>query len=191
HFGLASKFYCHFTSPIRRYPDLYIHRIIKSNIHGEDLRRFFAGNVENVAGQSSEMERNSVDAERASVDIKACEYMKDKIGEKFPGIITSIIEAGVFVELESSVEGFVPFRSMRDHFLFDDRTYRAMGVRSGKKLMIGQEVEVVVAAVDEDSRHIDFVFDPEFEQKDTVQSIRPKKEKDKEKRKGKRRRYRY
>lgn len=191
HFGLASKFYCHFTSPIRRYPDLYIHRIIKSRIHGEDRRRFFAGNVENVAGQSSEMERNSVDAERASVDIKACEFMKDKIGQKFPGIITSIIEAGVFVELESSVEGFVAFRSMRDHFLFDDRTYRAVGVRSGKKLMIGQDVEVVVAAVDEDSRHIDFVFDPEFEQKDTIQRIPPKKEKGKEKGKGKRKRYRY
>jgi ribonuclease R len=80
---------------------------------------------------------------------------------------------------------------MRDHFLFDDRTYRAVGVRSGKRLMIGQDVEVVVAAVDEDSRHIDFVFDPEFEQKDTIQRIPPKKEKGKEKGKGKRKRYRY
>ncbi|MBQ1894400.1 MAG: ribonuclease R [Clostridiales bacterium] len=163
HFGLASKYYCHFTSPIRRYPDLYIHRIIKSYIHEEGKRRYFAGRVEDVAAHSSDMERNAVDAERASVDIKVAEYMKDKVGEHYTGVITSIIGAGVFVMLPDTVEGFVPFKSMRDHYIFDERAYRAIGSRSGNKLTIGMEVKVVVAAVDTDLVHIDFVFEEGFE----------------------------
>ena len=158
HFGLASDFYCHFTSPIRRYPDLYIHRIIKTYLHGEDKRKHFAPLVEQVSSISSDMERNSVEAERASVDAKVCEYMKDHIGEEYEGIITGIIDAGLFVMLESTAEGFVAFRSMKDHYIFDDRRYRAVGARSGNKLSIGQKVSVVVSSVDEDRRHIDFVM---------------------------------
>ena len=111
HFGLASKFYCHFTSPIRRYPDLYIHRIIKSYLHGENSRSHFAGLVDNAAEHSSDMERNAVDAERASDNIKICEYMADKIGEHYDGVISSIIDAGCFVRLESTIEAL--FRSSR------------------------------------------------------------------------------
>ncbi|SCW59840.1 ribonuclease R [Ruminococcaceae bacterium YRB3002] len=158
HFGLASEFYCHFTSPIRRYPDLYIHRIIKTCLHGEDQRKHFAPLVENISAISSDMERNSVEAERASVDVKVCEFMKDKIGDEYEGIITGIIDAGLFVMLESTAEGFVAFRSMRDHFIFDDRRYRAVGARTGQKLSIGQKVRVIVSSVDEDRRHIDFVL---------------------------------
>ena len=165
HFGLASEFYCHFTSPIRRYPDLYIHRIIKSYLHNEDKRRHFGPMVEKVALHSSEMERNSVDAERASVDIKCCEFMADKVGEHFDGMISSIIPAGCFIELASSIEGFIPFRLMKDHYVFDERTVRAVGVRSGMKLSIGMKVRVVVAAVDTDTNHIDFVFEEGFEQR--------------------------
>ena len=163
HFGLASKFYCHFTSPIRRYPDLYIHRIIKSYIHGEKQRRHFAGLVGSVSDHSSEMERNSVEAERASDDVKIAQYMADKIGQRFEGRITSIIGAGVFVMLPSTVEGFVPFRTMADHYIFDERAYRAIGSRTGRKLTIGMEVEVIVAAVDTDMNRIDFVFSDEVE----------------------------
>ncbi|MCQ2529385.1 MAG: ribonuclease R [Saccharofermentans sp.] len=159
HFGLASKFYCHFTSPIRRYPDLYIHRIIKSYLHNENKRRHFAGLVGNVSEHSSEMERNSVDAERASVDMKTAEYMKDKVGEHYEGKITSIIGAGLFVMLPNTIEGFIPFRSMRDHYIFDEKSYRAIGARSGNKLMIGQTVRIVVASVDTEINHIDFVFE--------------------------------
>jgi len=158
HFGLASDFYCHFTSPIRRYPDLYIHRIIKTYLHGEDKRKHFAPLVENVSAISSDMERNSVEAERASVDVKICEFMKDKIGEEYEGIITGIIDAGLFVMLENTAEGFVAFRSMKDHYIFDDRRYRAVGARSGNKLSIGQKVRVMLSSVDEDRRHIDFVL---------------------------------
>ena len=161
HFGLASKFYCHFTSPIRRYPDLYIHRIIKTYLHGEDQRKHFVPLVENVATISSDMERNSVEAERASVDVKVCEYMKDKIGETYDGIITGIIEAGFFVMLDSTAEGFVAFRSLSDHYVFDDRRYRAIGARFGGQYYIGQRVNVTVSSVDEDTRHIDFVVTEE------------------------------
>ena len=164
HFGLASKFYCHFTSPIRRYPDLYIHRIIKSYLHGENSRSHFAGLVDNAAEHSSDMERNAVDAERASDNIKICEYMADKIGEHYDGVISSIIDAGCFVRLESTIEGFVPFRSLRDHYFFDERTYRAIGAHGGKVLSIGMPVTVVVEKVDTEENKIDFSFEYGFEE---------------------------
>ena len=164
HFGLASKFYCHFTSPIRRYPDLYIHRIIKSYLHGENSRSHFAGLVDNAAEHSSEMERNAVDAERASDDIKICEYMADKIGEHYDGVISSIIDAGCFVRLENTVEGFVPVRSLRGHYFFDDRSYRAIGAHGGKILSIGMPVTIVVEKVDTEENKIDFSFEYGFEE---------------------------
>ncbi len=164
HFGLASKFYCHFTSPIRRYPDLYIHRIIKSYLHGENSRSHFAGLVDNAAEHSSEMERNSVDAERASDDIKICEYMAGKIGEHYDGVISSIIDAGCFVRLENTVEGFVPFRTLRDHYFFDERSYRAIGAHGGKILSIGMPVTIVVEKVDTEENKIDFSFEYGFEE---------------------------
>ncbi|MCQ2468075.1 MAG: ribonuclease R [Clostridia bacterium] len=159
HFGLASEFYCHFTSPIRRYPDLYIHRIIKSYLHDENLRKHFAGLVAEVADHSSDMERNSVEAERQSVAVKVAMYMHERLGEHYVGKISSIIGAGVFVELENSCEGFVAFRTMKDHYIFDEVTLRAVGRHSGNTLMIGQEVNVIVAAVDLDLNRVDFVFD--------------------------------
>jgi ribonuclease R len=92
--------------------------------------------------------------------------MKDKIGEEFDGIITGIIEAGLFVMLESTAEGFVAFRTMRDHYLFDERRYRAIGARSGNQLYIGQRVRVMLSSVDEDRRHIDFVMAQEEQTRD-------------------------
>jgi len=167
HFGLASKYYCHFTSPIRRYPDLYIHRIIKSYLHGENSRSHFAGLVDNAAEHSSDMERNAVDAERASDNIKICEYMADRIGEHYDGVISSIIDGGCFVRLENTVEGFVPFRSLHDHYIFDDRSYRAIGAHGGKILSIGMPVTIVVEKVDTEENKIDFSFEYGFEEERT------------------------
>ena len=164
HFGLASKYYCHFTSPIRRYPDLYIHRIIKSYLHGENSKSHFGGLVDNAAEHSSDMERNAVDAERASDNIKICEYMADKIGEHYDGVISSIIDAGCFVRLENTIEGFVPFRSLRDHYFFDERSYRAIGAHGGKILSIGMPVTIVVEKVDTEENKIDFSFEYGFEE---------------------------
>ena len=175
HFGLASKFYCHFTSPIRRYPDLYIHRIIKSYLHGENSRSHFAGLVDNAAEHSSDMERNAVDAERASDDIKICEYMADRIGEHYDGVISSIIDAGCFVRLENTIEGFVPFRSLRDHYFFDERSYRAIGAHGGKILSIGMPVTVVVEKVDTEENKIDFSFEYGFEEEREPRAAKPGK----------------
>lgn len=163
HFGLASKYYCHFTSPIRRYPDLMIHRIIKSQLHGENKRSHFGGIVDSASYQSSEMERNAIDAERASVDIKVCEYMADKVGEHFEGIVSSIIENGCFVMLDSSIEGFVPFRTLSDHYYFDEQRYRAVGTHGGAVINIGQRMGIVVENIDTELNRIDFTFEDEYE----------------------------
>lgn len=159
HFGLASEYYCHFTSPIRRYPDTQIHRIIKSYLaNGPEERKHFAAIVDGVSAHSSDMERNSVEAERQSNQVKIAMYMQDKIGEKYTGRISGIISAGIFVELENTVEGFVAYRTMSDHFFFDERNMRAVG-RRGNVLMIGQKVNVEVASVDTDLNRVDFIID--------------------------------
>lgn len=155
HFGLASKFYCHFTSPIRRYPDLYIHRIIKSYLHQKRQKDHFAGLVGEVAYHSSEMEKNSVDAERASVDLKCCEYMKERIGQEFDGVVSGACAAGIFVQLENTIEGMVPFSAMKEYFDFDERRLEARGSR-GTVYRIGKKVKIKVAAVDPLMNHIDF-----------------------------------
>lgn len=157
HFGLASKYYCHFTSPIRRYPDLYIHRIIKSWLHQKHEKQKFANKVADVAYHSSEMERNSVEAERASVDMKCAEYMLAHVGEEFPGVVSGACPAGVFVKLENTIEGMVPFSSLNEYFEFDERKLEAKGSR-GTVYRIGKKVRVKVASADPLTHHIDFNF---------------------------------
>lgn len=157
HFGLASEYYCHFTSPIRRYPDLYIHRIIKSYLHQQRKQQHFKNLVADVAFHSSEMERNSVDAERASVDLKCAEYMLQHVGEKFPGVVSGACPAGIFVKLENTIEGMIPFASLNEYFEYDDRKLEARGSR-GTRYRIGQQVMIQVAAVDPLVHHIDFAI---------------------------------
>lgn len=154
HFGLASKFYCHFTSPIRRYPDLYIHRIIKSYLKEEDKKSHFGGKVGVVAVHSSDMERNAAEAERASVQVKVCEYMNERIGEVFQGRISGIIPSGMFVRLPNTIEGFVPFRTLPEHYTFDERRYCAQSSR--RIFNIGDDVKVEAVNVDMEYDRIDF-----------------------------------
>ena len=158
HFGLASECYCHFTSPIRRYPDLYIHRIIKSYLHDEGKKAYFLTQVVDVSDHSSQMERNSMEAERASVNQKIAEYMTRHVGDLFDGIISSVFHGGVFVRLESTVEGLVPFRTMNDYFEFDERRLEAKGKTSGKVFRIGDAVKVKVVNADILQRRVDFEF---------------------------------
>ena len=156
HFGLASKYYCHFTSPIRRYPDLYIHRIIKSYLHQKHLKDHFAKLVGEVAFHSSEMERNSAEAERTSVDYKCAQYMKEHIGEEYDGMVSGACNAGIFVQLENTVEGMVPFADMRgEYFVFDEQRLEARGSR-GSVYRIGKKVKIRVTRVDPLTHHIDF-----------------------------------
>ncbi len=158
HFGLASECYCHFTSPIRRYPDLYIHRIIKSYLHSEHKKEYFASQVAEVSAHSSDMERNSMNSERATVDQKVTEYMVQHMGDTFDGIISSIFRGGIFVQLESSVEGLIPFRTMNDYFEFDERRLEARGKTSGKVYRIGEKIKVTVGNVDPILRRVDFIL---------------------------------
>ncbi len=168
HFGLNSENYCHFTSPIRRYPDLYIHRIIKAYLSGKPKKSYFSANVGSIADHSSEMERNSAEVEREATDQKVAEYMADHIGESFDGIISGISKAGLFVRLDNTAEGMIPFRTMTDYFIFDEQRLEARGNTGGQVYRIGQPVRIKVGAVDTLLRRIDFVFeDSEYKASDT------------------------
>lgn len=162
HFGLAAKYYTHFTSPIRRYPDLQIHRIIKENIRGrmDDLRTEHYGNIlPEVARQSSECERRAEEAERETVKLKKAEYMKDRIGEEFDGVISGLTKWGAYVELENTIEGLVHVTNMRDdHYDYWEEQYELVGEHTRKVYKLGQKVRVRVLDVDRLQRTIDFEF---------------------------------
>lgn len=162
HFGLAAKYYCHFTSPIRRYPDLAIHRIIKEFIGNridekreKQLKKFVAS----ASLQSSEMERLAQEAERETDDLKKVEYMSDKIGNIYSGVISSVTSFGIFVELENTIEGLVHISNLADdYYIYDDKHYCLIGERTRKVYRLGDEVKVKVAKTDIDSRTIDFAL---------------------------------
>lgn len=158
HFGLASDGYCHFTSPIRRYPDLYIHRIIKNDLHHKSKKSYFAMHVETVSFHSSEMERNAMEAERASVSQKVSEYMVRHIGDVFEGIISGVSRGGIFVRLPNTIEGMVPFRIMDDYFTYDERRLEARGSSSGRIFRIGERIRIVVTGADTMLRRVDFAI---------------------------------
>ncbi len=160
HFGLAAKYYCHFTSPIRRYPDLQIHRIIKDSLRGRLNDRkiaHYAKVLPEVALQSSKMERRADEAERETVKLKKAEYMKEHLGEIYEGVISGVTNYGIYVELDNTVEGMVHVNSMRnDYYYFDEIHYELVGQDSGVKYKLGERVLVQVKRVDMASKTIDF-----------------------------------
>ena len=166
HFGLASKYYTHFTSPIRRYPDLQIHRIIKENLFSQENEKRFAHYsriLPDVAMQSSLRERRADEAERDCMKLKKCQYMKNFLGECFPGNISGLTEYGIYVTLENGIEGMIPLRMLNDdYFVFVEKELITRGERSGKTFRIGDSMSVLVYAVDTLSRTIDFVPAPEL-----------------------------
>ena len=161
HFGLASKYYTPFTSPIRRYPDLQIHRIIKENLFSqENAKRYahYSRILPDVAMQSSLRERRADEAERDCMKLKKCQYMKNFLGESFPGTISGLTEYGIYVTLENGIEGMIPLRMLNDdYFIFIEKEMITRGERSGKTFRIGDSMSVLVYAVDTLSRTIDFV----------------------------------
>lgn len=162
HFGLAAKYYCHFTSPIRRYPDLMIHRIIKEDLHGklnEDRLKALSARIESIAEQSSLRERVADEAERAVEDLKKAEYMKDRIDEEYDGIISNVTSFGMFVELENTIEGLVHISNLEDdYYMYDEAHHILIGERTRKTFRIGDNVRIRVASVDISSKTIDFVL---------------------------------
>lgn len=160
HFGLAAKYYTHFTSPIRRYPDLQIHRIIKDNLRGrmrEERIEHYRSILPEVTKQASETERRAEEAERDTIRLKKAEYMQDRIGQEFWGVISSITKWGMYVELPNTVEGLVHVVNMTDdHYEYDERNYEMTGVRTGKVYKLGQQVCVRVTGADRLLGTVDF-----------------------------------
>lgn len=160
HFGLAAQYYCHFTSPIRRYPDLQIHRIIKDNLRGrmnQDKVNRYEAILDEVAKKSSERERLAEEAERETIKLKKVEYMEKHLGEEFEGVISSITKWGVYVELPNTIEGLIHVTNMRDdHYNYVEERYEMVGEHTGKTYKLGQTVWVRVTGTDFLQRTIDF-----------------------------------
>ena len=160
HFGLACQYYCHFTSPIRRYPDLQIHRIIKEQLRGrlkEERISHYDRILPEVAKHASETERRADEAERETEKLKKAEYMESRIGECYDGVISSITGWGIYVELPNTIEGMIHVsRLPGDFFYYDENTYEMVGQDTGKRYKLGESVRIYVDSVDKMTRTIDF-----------------------------------
>lgn len=160
HFGLAASYYCHFTSPIRRYPDLQIHRIIKENLRGrmnEERREHYDKILTEVAKQSSQRERLAEEAERETLKLKKVEYMAERLGEEFEGVISSITKWGIYVELPNTIEGLIHVTNMYDdHYNYIEDSYEMVGEHTGTSYKLGQTVTVRVIGTSKVERTIDF-----------------------------------
>lgn len=162
HFGIASKYYCHFTSPIRRYPDLFIHRVISKYLEdnydvSEKWLEEHKSQAEERAKQSSEREKIATKVEREAEDLKKAEYMESRIGEEYEGIVSSVTSFGIFVELENTVEGLIRFEDLGDeYFIYDENRKRLIGERTHKTYKIGDKVLIRVKKASKLLRQIDF-----------------------------------
>lgn len=188
HFGLAMKYYCHFTSPIRRYPDLQIHRIIKENLHGglaDNRRNHYNRILPEVAEAASRLERRADDSEREVEKLKKAEYMEQFIGQTFDGIISGVTAWGMYVELPNTVEGMVRVADMPgDYYYFDEEHYCMIGENTGKTYKLGNPIKITVAAVDKLLKTIDFTIwekEEADEHKKVKKTVKVEKEKAKEK----------
>lgn len=163
HFGLAIGDYCHFTSPIRRYPDLTVHRLLKAMLHGEldeKQRADWAQRMEEIAQHCSQRELAALEAERAADDLKKCEYMKDRIGTVETGIISGVAQYGFFVQLPNTVEGMVRIGSMGDdYYILDEQNYRMVGRSTGKTYRLGDQVTIRVTGADLETGNVDFILE--------------------------------
>lgn len=162
HFGIASKYYCHFTSPIRRYPDLFIHRIISKYLRNnytlsEKKVELYSKIAEDDAKKSSEREKIATQVERDSIDIKKAEYMSNKIGEEYEGIISGVTQFGVFVELENTVEGLIRFENLGDEYYEYDPDHKILiGERSKETFKIGDKINIEVIDANKQEKRISF-----------------------------------
>lgn len=168
HFGLAAKYYTHFTSPIRRYPDLQIHRIIKDVLRGrmkEEKAAHYEAILPEVTKHASETERRADEAERETIKLKKTEYMQQHLGEVYEGVISGVTRWGTYVELPNTVEGLVHVSNMMDdHYEYVEDSYEMVGEHTGKTYRLGQPVKIKVLSVDKLSRTIDFTFFEESEE---------------------------
>jgi len=161
HFGMSSACYCHFTSPIRRYPDLVVHRILKQQLAqggltGEKIKSLRA-RLPEIALQSSERERTAVEAERASIEMKKAQYMEQKIGEVYSGIINGVTNFGLFVELDNTVEGLIPISELKDdYYFYNEKAASLTGERNRRSYRLGDLIDIVVRGVDREEGKVSF-----------------------------------
>ncbi len=161
HFGLASECYCHFTSPIRRYPDLVVHRILKQHLlpggYSKEKARRLQSRLPAIAQQSSERERAAVEAERASLDMKKAQYMEQRIGEVYTGIINGVTHFGVFVELDNTVEGMIPVTELSDdYYIYNEKASQLVGERTRKTYRLGDSIQVQVIRASKEEGKVTF-----------------------------------
>lgn len=162
HFGLAAEYYCHFTSPIRRYPDLVVHRVLRAILTGELTRRLrhkWEKKMPEMARHASDRERVAMEAERQTLDLKKAEFMSDKVGETFQGIISGVGQFGFFVQLPNTVEGLVHVSTLTDdYYHFHEKHYALVGERTRRRFRLGDPVMVKLMRVDADLRQLDFAL---------------------------------
>lgn len=161
HYGLAAEYYTHFTSPIRRYPDLLVHRMIRDYTQAtEDKRDHFAQVIPELASSSSRLERRAIDAERVVEAMKKAEYMEEYVGDEFDGIVASVVKFGLFVELPNTIEGLIHITSLPEYYQYNERTMTLQGEKSGKVFKVGQAIRVKLTKADKETGDIDFEYLP-------------------------------
>lgn len=160
HYGLGFKYYTHFTSPIRRFPDLIVHNLIYLHNLNKLEKKYTIEELEEICEYASAAERNAINAERLSIKLKQIEYLKSKVGEEFHGVVSGITNFGIFIELSQNLaEGLIRFRDMEDdYYIFDEKNYSITGKRTGRRIRLGDKVNVKLIRVDEEKREIDFTL---------------------------------
>lgn len=184
HYGLAAQYYTHFTSPIRRYPDLLVHRLVREydKANSEKVEHF-AQIIPEIASQTSSLERRAIDAERVVEAMKKAEYMEEYVGQEFTGVVSSVVKFGLFVELPNTIEGLIHMTTLPEFYQFNERTLSLHGEKSGKVFRVGQSIKVRVLKADKETGDIDFAYLPsDF---DVIEKLsRSKKEKPRPSRRG-------
>ena len=171
HFGLAAEFYTHFTSPIRRYSDLMVHRMIHEygdHGMGDEIQKHFSSQLQSVADQTSTQERKSIDTERSVNDLKMTEFMADKVGQVFDAIVSSVTSFGMFIQLPNTVEGLIHISKLNDdYYNFDEKSLTLTGRNSHKRYKIGMPIKVKLIRADVEQHQIDFeIYDPNAPKRD-------------------------
>ncbi|HGC7292831.1 TPA: ribonuclease R [Streptococcus agalactiae] len=161
HYGLAAEYYTHFTSPIRRYPDLLVHRMIRDyDDKAMDKADHFANLIPEIATQTSSLERRAIDAERIVEAMKKAEYMEEYVGEEFEGVVASVVKFGMFVELPNTIEGLIHVTTLPEYYHFNERMLTLQGEKSGKVFRVGQQIKVKLIRSDKETGDIDFDYLP-------------------------------